>query len=313
MEFGKVSPEQLDDVDWALAPLDPLSVSYLAGLRRADSSAAEFYIGAPAWGHKEWLGKIYPPQTKAADFLYHYSRQFNSIEFNTTHYRIPSREQTLKWLNQVPPRFRFCAKVFKEISHTRTGLTDVALLEQWWNFLATLEGHRGPSFMQLPPNFDYSMKSLLFRFLQSWPREFELALEFRHPSWFEQRHILPALVEYLQSREIGLVITDVAGRRDVSHSSVSAPFTLIRFIGNEMHRSDRTRAHAWSQRLLEWERAGLQRVYFIVHQPDDILLPEMARDVIRVFNTDRGVSVLKPLSDIDSGSDTTEPMLSFDL
>ena len=47
------------------------------------------YVGATGWSVKEWVGKIYPKGTKTTEYLRHYSRQFNTIELNTTHYRIP--------------------------------------------------------------------------------------------------------------------------------------------------------------------------------------------------------------------------------
>ncbi len=171
----------------------------------------------------------------------------------------------------------FCPKIYKGISHSKMGLTDKALLREWLLFLNNLSDKAGPSFLQLPPYFDYSMKGILFRFLQNWSDEFPLSLEFRHPSWFASGHILPALVEYLQSRGIGLVITDVAGRRDVLHSSISSKFVLIRFIGNELHPTDSLRIQNWSQKLETWKEMGLEKIFFFIHQPDDILLPEAAK------------------------------------
>jgi len=38
------------------------------------------YIGCPMWGNKAWIGKLYPPATKAGDFLQQYARSFNGIE-----------------------------------------------------------------------------------------------------------------------------------------------------------------------------------------------------------------------------------------
>ncbi len=293
MEFGKAPAEELSDIDWALPSDDPVSVDYLR--MRANAVPTRYFIGAPAWGHKEWVGSIYPPGTKASEFLHHYARVFSTLEFNSTHYRIPSAEQTRKWRAQVPDGFVFCPKVAKDISHVRGGLADRSSLGAWWSFLEALGPSRGPSFLQFPPGFGYSDKALLFKFLQSWPGDFELALEFRHPSWFDGPRVLPSLVAYLQGRSIGLVITDVAGRRDVSHSSISAPFTMVRFVGNDLHASDFARARDWDGRLRRWEGQGLERVFFFVHQPADVHLPEMAAATIQLFNSGRREPVLAPL------------------
>lgn len=273
MEYGRINdPKILDQINWQLSDPDPLAAQYLA---QYPHSVTHLRMGAPAWSHKEWVGKIYPFKTSASKYLYHYSRYFNTIELNTTHYRIPTLEQTQKWSEQVPPDFLFCPKVFQGISHDRNGLIDPALLKTWLQFLENLKDRRGPCFLQLPPSFDYSWKTLLFKFLQQWPSEFQLAIELRHPTWFHGGVVLPALTQYLQSRGIGLVITDVAGHREVQHSSISADFTMIRFIGNSLHSSDYTRAQVWNARLHEWEKQGLPGIYFFVHQPDDIFVPEM--------------------------------------
>ncbi|MFS4459286.1 DUF72 domain-containing protein [Bdellovibrio sp. HCB2-146] len=280
MEFGKLP--SVDKVDWTLPPEDSQSLSYLQSLPKMER--AQFYIGTPAWGHKEWVGKIYPPKTKAADYLAYYSQNFNTIELNTSHYRIPTSEQAEKWTSQVTDEFLFCPKLFQGISHSETGMLDKSLLKEWFRFLESLKDHRGPCFMQFPPHFDYSRKAVLFNFLQEWPAEFELSLEFRHPTWFQDRQILPALANYLRGKKIGSVILDVAGRRDLLHTSLTAPFTVLRFIGNDLHPSDEPRAENWSQRLSQWQEAGIKKVFFFAHEPDDIKAPELAEIVIKHLN-----------------------------
>ncbi len=290
MEFGKIT--HIEDVPWDLPSEDPLTLAYLEKIKKTSSvPAAEFFLGTPAWGHREWIGKIYPPGTKPADFLKFYAENFRTIELNTTHYRIPGADQVQRWRAQVGADFVFCPKVFQSISHTEAGLLDKSLLHEWYGFLKNMQGALGPCFLQFPPHFDYSKKALLFHFLQQWPDEFQLALEFRHPSWFRNGQIIPALTTYLQSRDIGLVITDVAGRRDVLHSSVSAPFTMIRLIGNSLHPSDYTRAKGWVQRLHHWSDLGLQKIYFFLHQPDDIKGPEFASYVIQEINEESGAGL----------------------
>nr|BFD61164.1 hypothetical protein CKG001_32710 [Bdellovibrio sp. CKG001] len=281
MEFGKLS--SIANVDWSLPPDDGASLAYLNKLPRTEGPT-RFLLGTPAWGHKEWIGKIYPEKTKAADFLSYYAQNYNTIELNTSHYRIPSHEQVVKWREQVTPNFQFCPKVFQGLSHSEQGLLDKSLLKEWLRFVESLQEHRGPCFVQFPPHFDYSRKATLFYFLQQWPQEFELALEFRHASWFKDRQILPALTQYLQNRGLGLVITDVAGRRDLAHTSISAPFTMLRIIGNDLDPSDYTRSQEWARRLNRWSQAGLQRVYYFVHQPDDIKSPEMTQALIQYLN-----------------------------
>lgn len=303
MEFGKLA--NVNAVDWSLPGTNPRSRDWLPG----GSQRLELRLGTPAWGHPEWIGKIYPPKTPASRFLWHYSRAYQTVEFNTTHYRIPTTAQIEKWCSPTPDDFQFCPKIFQGISHSPGGLQDLSLLKAWTESLNAYGAKRGPCFMQLPPHFDYSRKAELFAFLKAWPDEFELALEFRHPSWFTpDRQILPALGDYLSSRGMGLVILDAAGRRDLLHASLTTSFSVLRWIGNSLHPSDSLRSKAWAQRLLDWQGLGLQRMYYFIHQPDDVLAPEMTDLVIADLNEALG-DVLPPLSKV---STPPQPLSLFD-
>lgn len=281
MEFGKLP--NVDHVDWTLPKEDPVSRRFLERLREDpfDRSSFRLLFGAPLWGTKKWVGSTYPSDAKPADYLRHYANRYTTIELNTSHYRIPSADQVAKWREQVPTSFQFCSKVHQSISHDRVGMQDTALLKTWHDYVEALGENAGPSFIQFPPYFDYSDKASLFSFLRQWPEGHRLALEFRHPTWFDGGRILPALTEYLQSRKIGLVITDVAGRRDVLHSSISAEFSLLRFIGNDLHPSDETRATAWVERFEQWRQAGLKTEYLFIHEPDDDHTPEMTEIFVK--------------------------------
>ena len=49
-------------------------------------SAATFHIGCAVWGYKDWVGDLFPPGSKAADFLSLYSQRLTTTEGNTTFY-----------------------------------------------------------------------------------------------------------------------------------------------------------------------------------------------------------------------------------
>lgn len=271
MEFGKL--EDISGVDWRL-PEDAFASKF-----KREPGRLTVLLGSPAWGNRSWLGKIYPEKTPTEKFLHFYSQNFECIELNASHYKIPDEETTRNWVSEVARDFVFCPKVNKEISHGKFGLTDKRLLDFWTRFLENLGDHCGPSFIQFHELFAYENRQILFRFLESWPSEFKLSIELRHPSWFKENKILPALVEYLSRKGMGLVITDVAGRRDVLHSSQTVPWQMIRLIGNNLDPSDTQRVQSWIRRFKTWEKAGIDKVYLFIHQPDDILTVEYARIV----------------------------------
>ena len=45
-----------------------------------------FYIGCAVWGYKDWVGDLFPPGSKSADFLSLYSRRLTTVEGNTSFY-----------------------------------------------------------------------------------------------------------------------------------------------------------------------------------------------------------------------------------
>ncbi|MBK8257620.1 MAG: DUF72 domain-containing protein [Polyangiaceae bacterium] len=106
------------------------------------------------------------------------------------------------------------------------------------------------------------------------PGDFDLAVEFRHASWFASGTLSDRAFAVLQKHRAGAVITDVAGRRDVCHAALPVPFVMVRFVGNNLHPTDFPRVDAWIARLVEWRSLGLGRAYFFAHQPDDGFAPE---------------------------------------
>ncbi|WP_273445340.1 DUF72 domain-containing protein [Neolewinella agarilytica] len=270
MKFGKAS--DLSSIHFEL-PLDPLANRsrldrYELG---ADGERPNIFIGATGWSMKEWVGKWYPDKTKTADYLKHYGEQFNTIELNTTHYRIPDAETIRRWYETVPADFRFCPKVPQSISHRNDFGMNGGELQQFVGSLDGLKEKMGCAFVQLPPYFGADRLRQLETFLDRWPRLLPLAVEVRHESWFADPFATEALMDALASRQIAAVITDVAGRRDVLHNYITAPRTMIRFVGNGLIPTDYSRMEEWADKLKEW---NLPETYFFPHQPDNILSPD---------------------------------------
>jgi uncharacterized protein YecE (DUF72 family) len=272
MKFGKLT--DISQVDFQL-PSDAAFNQQVYSGSPAQASVS-FYIGCTGWSMKEWIGKVYPKGTKPKDYLHHYSRQFNTIEHNTTHYRIPDLDTINKWREEVPGDFRYCPKVPQRISHSRDLGMGSQELRLFWEVIGGLEDRLGCCFMQLPPHFGYNKLPLLREFLKMWPLSIPLAIEVRHETWFENTTATEVWLQLLNEYQKTAVITDVAGRRDVLHMGLSNWTTMIRFVGNGLHPSDYDRIDAWLLRLQSWIEQGLQEIYFFPHEPDNILAPELA-------------------------------------
>jgi len=272
MKFGKTT--QLDTIDFSLPSDHPLTKEVLTQVPTRDEPP-KIYIGCTGWSMKEWTGNVYPKGTKAKDFLKYYGTQFNTIELNSTHYRIPTPETITKWKSLTPKDFRFCPKVTKQVSHTRDMGIESGKMTEFCTNISGLEAQLGPCFMQLPPYFGIDRYAALEAFLRQWPKDIRLAVEVRHESWFENEAATTKLLELLRAYHIGAVMTDVAGRRDVLHLGITTSFAMVRWVGNGLIDSDYERLNEWTDRLLKWTAAGLREIYFFPHEPDNILAPEI--------------------------------------
>jgi uncharacterized protein YecE (DUF72 family) len=270
MKFGKL--DDLEGVDFTLPPTSEATSRVLS----KGKGNCEVLLGCPAWGCKDWVGKLYPTGTKPTDYLKFYAQQFHTIELNTTYYRTPDATTIARWDAQTNPDFRFAPKISQQISHSRRLGQVKQLTEVFCESFVPLAEKLGSFFLQLPPNFSPNETHKLINFIREFPLGFQLAVEFRHDAWFGEGSAFEEVCQALEERNFLTVLTDVAGRRDVLHLRLTTPELMIRFVGNSLHPSDYQRADQWVQRLSEWAEMGLEKVYFFIHEPDEIDCPEMA-------------------------------------
>lgn len=279
MDFGKLS--SVDKVDFRLQPEPPQNTEVLRALPKPSNPT--IYIGPTGYNMKPWVGKWYPPGAQEKHFLRHYAVQFNTIEFNTTHYRIPDWATVDRWREDVPDDFRFCPKIPQNISHARDlGLSD-SEMPIFCEAIQRLGQAMGCCFIQLPPHFIPRDLNILARFLENFSKKLPLAVEVRHPAFFQKTMEAEAFFELLKKYDVAAVITDVAGRRDVCHLRLTNARTLIRFVGNGLHPSDYTRVGDWAEKLKAWFENGLHEAYFFTHEPDNLLGPELTELCAEAF------------------------------
>lgn len=203
-----------------------------------------------------------------------YCEQFGCIELNATHYRIHPPETMRRWADFADDDFRFCPKFPQLISHFRRFNNCASLTDEFITALLALEHKCGPAFIQLPPNFAPKHAPQLIAYLEKWPRELRVSVEFRHPGWFTGEDGAEEVWIAMQEWGMGAVISDTAGRRDAVHMRCTAPYLLLRFGGNNLHPTDDTRLREWATRISNWHAMGLKEIYLLMHQPDSINTPE---------------------------------------
>lgn len=274
MDFGKVT--NLKNINFSLPQDHPDTTRVLASVPRREG-LPQVYIGCTGWSMKEWVGKVYPKNTKPQDYLHYYSRQFNTIELNTTHYRTPSVSDIQKWYDATPADFRFAPKMLQTVSHSPQLGFGTGLTTQFCEAIMGLEEKLGVSFMQLPPHFTHKNLRILETYLSKFPKNFHLAIELRHEEWFANERYFKSVFDLLEHYHVSSVITDVAGRRDVLHQRLTTSSAVIRFVGNDLHPSDYKRIDEWVTTLKRWFDEGLHEVYFFTHEPDNLNAPDLAK------------------------------------
>jgi len=67
-------------------------------------------VGTSGWSYPSWRPGFYPDGTKPEEFLAFYGTRFDTVELNSTGYRLPSADQFRRWAEAVPDGFEFAPK-----------------------------------------------------------------------------------------------------------------------------------------------------------------------------------------------------------
>src|ERR1019366_1822226 len=109
---------------------------------------ASLYIGTSAFTAAGWEGSFYPEGTRPADFLRYFAQHFNSVEIDSTFYRIPSESTVQGWAKKTPEGFVFAAKVPQVITHEKVLVDCDAEFKQSVDVMELLGEKLGPLLLQ---------------------------------------------------------------------------------------------------------------------------------------------------------------------
>jgi uncharacterized protein YecE (DUF72 family) len=144
-----------------------------------------FYVGTSGYSYPEWKGSFYPAKLPAKEMLGFYAARFRTVEINNTFYRPPAASALRAWADQVPAAFLFVLKAPQKVTHVRRLAGVGELVASLLEVTGTLKKRLGPLLFQLPPNFKKDVPRL-HAFLALLKPGCRAALEFRHPSWFDE-------------------------------------------------------------------------------------------------------------------------------
>jgi len=164
------------------------------------ASLAGLHVGASGWSYPSWRPGFYPAETRPEDFLGYYASRFDTVELNTTGYRLPAEEQFDRWAAQVPDGFQFAVKM------PPRGLQMIDTFEQR---VRRLGERLGPIRVVVQSARDEGMLELA---LGSVDPALRYAFDLRHESW---DGVEPRLF--------------AAGATRVEATDPDAPFYYLRF------------------------------------------------------------------------------------
>jgi uncharacterized protein YecE (DUF72 family) len=211
-------------------------------------------IGCSGWNYPHWRnGVFYPPRLPARRWLQHYAGCFDTVELNTTFYRLPGRDAVQRWVDETPDGFVFAVKVSRYLTHIRRLVDVPGHLPLLYERIEPLRRSPklGPLLWQLPPTFKVD-PGRLRSVLEQLPGDERHAFEFRHPSWFTDDTLT-----LLREHNVALVIADRPEVHAFQTHELTADFTFVRFHAGGRGRNGNysaTELGGWAERLSAWLR-----------------------------------------------------------
>jgi len=167
------------------------------------------YSGTSGFAYPKWKGSFYPKDLAAKQMLRYYGERFRAVEINSTFRSLRSASALEAWLADVPTGFKFALKAPQRITHFKRLKSVAAPVAQFLEVAGALKRRLGPLLFQLPPNFKKDLPRLR-NLLALLPRRFRVALEFRHPTWFDEE-----VFGLLRKHRTALCIADTDDGLDV--------------------------------------------------------------------------------------------------
>src|SRR5262249_50895624 len=158
-----------------------------------------------------------------------------------TNYKLYKSDVLQGWAVKVNnPKFKFCPKAHRGMSFLKDTPGKQHLTSA---FIANILGfgqNLGPIFITHNERvkWDEQGEKDFFKYLETLPRELTFFIEERWVGFFRDKKLMERYYSKLRELNIGSVITDTAGRRDVLHMHLTIPRVFIRFVGNSLHPSD---------------------------------------------------------------------------
>jgi uncharacterized protein YecE (DUF72 family) len=172
--------------------------------------------------------QAFPPEYRDKSRLTYYASLFNSIEINSSFYKVPMGSTVRKWSESVPDDFRFTFKLWKEITHGKGFTPDLQSVDKFMTVIDQVGTKKGSLLIQLPPSVTIDKSGQLEKIFERVKDSgWQTAIEFRHPSWY-----IPEVFEIADEYHLSVVMHDMPKSYNMEFNK-KARFVYLRFHGKE--------------------------------------------------------------------------------
>ncbi|WP_231465120.1 DUF72 domain-containing protein [Pedobacter sp. Leaf132] len=203
----------------------------------------------------------YPEAFQDKPRMAYYGALYNSIEVNSSFYKIPRAVTLQKWATLVPENFEFSFKLFKGISHSKGLDFEPQVVADYMSALNGVGDKKGCLLLQFPPSIGHQLDKIhaLLSIVQehNLGKRWKVAVEFRNNVLYQ-----PEVYTLLAEHDAGMVL----------HDKQAAPsplldthpdFVYLRFHGpdgNYRSSYDETILAEYASYIIDWMAQG-KKVY----------------------------------------------------
>jgi uncharacterized protein YecE (DUF72 family) len=211
----------------------------------------KLHVGTMGWSYSFWKGNFYPEMLASKEFLAYYAAHFDTVEVDSTFYRIPRTQSVLDWKEQTPAGFVFSLKFPQVITHVKMLENCQEETSVFLERVGMLKEKLGVLLLQFPYTFGTEHVTLLRDFLQNLPKEHRYAVEIRN-----RKLLSDGFYSVLRDNNVVLAWVDSPFMPKISE--VTSDFIYVRWEGDRrrvngtlgrMEVDRKTQIKAWADKL----------------------------------------------------------------
>jgi len=164
-------------------------------------------IGTSGWSYASWSGRVYPADSRPADWLGLLARQVDVIEVGASGFEIPTPQRLARWREAVGPEGCLALIAWHGLTYGKRLRDGDHELERIIAGALLLGSCRGPLLIQVPPTLHPDL-TLLADVLIAVDAaragvELRIVLEFRDPDW-----LCPQVFELCDRHGVAICVSD---------------------------------------------------------------------------------------------------------